>query len=79
MFSHVVSNEDRQEQGYIDKREETVFGKRWGGTEKEARKLTLGYRLCKEGCGVQEKVIPGKAREFCCLKLFWLPEGYCKR
>jgi len=55
-----------------------VFGKRWGGTEKKARKINLGCSMCREGCGVQKKVISRKAREFCCFTVFWLTEGCCK-
>lgn len=63
VFSHMVSNADRQ-------KEEMAFGKKLGGTEKEERKNSLGYRVHREGCGIQEKVIPGKMREFCCHMIF---------
>lgn len=36
VFSPMVSNEDRE-------KEKKVFGKKWGGTEKEQRKITLGW------------------------------------
>lgn len=57
------------------KREETVFGEKWGGTESGARKL-LGYRPCREGCG---KATPGKARELCCCGVFCLAGSYRER
>lgn len=61
VFRYLVSSEDRQEQGYTDNKEEVVFGEEWGGTERGARKLLSGYRMCREGWGIYVK---GKAREF---------------
>lgn len=29
-------------------KDKKLFGKGWEETEKEARKLTLGYRMCRE-------------------------------
>lgn len=75
VFRYMVSSGDGQGERYTDKREETVFGEKWEGTERGARKL-LGYRTCREGCG---KAIPGKARELCCCRVFCLAGSYCER
>lgn len=69
----MVSNEDRQKQGCTDKRQETV----WEGVGRDRERSKKTYfrlqdvqRSIIPGCGVQEKVIPGKASEFCCLTIF---------
>lgn len=77
VFRYMVSSDDRQEQGYTDNREETVV--RSGEGQRGARKLLLGYRMCREGGGIHGKVIPGKAREFGCHRVICLTESYCER
>lgn len=74
----MVSNEERQEQGYIDKRQETVFG-RMGEGQRESQENLFELTGCAEKTMEFRKSILGKAREFCCRTVFWITEGYCKR
>lgn len=54
----MINNEagtSSKEQGHRDNRQETVFGKRWGGREEEARKLTLATRCAEKAVGFRRK------------------------